>query len=133
MVRPVGTVRSVLVSRKTCPKQGWEGGPEAWLEIDRPFAAGLDGIEVGADILVLTWLHRARRDLLEVHPRGDPTRPLRGVFSTRASDRPNPIGLHRVKVLARRGATRVQVRPLEALDGTPILDLKPVLSRPAEW
>jgi tRNA-Thr(GGU) m(6)t(6)A37 methyltransferase TsaA len=123
----IGTVESPLVDRAAAPKQGNEGSPDAWLVFDAELAAGLDGIGEGDEILVLTWLDRADRDVLRVHPRDDPANPERGVFSTRSSDRPNPIGLHRVKVVVIDGR-RVRVRDLEALDGTPILDVKPVLS-----
>ena len=95
LLSPVGTVHSSLKSCEGCPKQGWEGAPDAWLEILPAFAEALDGIAVGNDILILTWLHKGRRDLLKVHPRGNPNEPLRGVFATRSSNRPNPIGLHR--------------------------------------
>lgn len=132
LLRPVGVVRSRLESREDCPKQGWEGAPDAWLEIDSAFADALDGLTVGSDILILTWLHESRRDLLKVHPRGNPNEPLRGVFSTRSPDRPNPIGLHRIEVLNIEKPGRVRVRPLEALDGTPILDIKPVLAKSEE-
>lgn len=112
--------------------QGDEGGPEAWLEISAPAAPGLMGIKAGDELFVLTWLHLARRDVLQVHPRGDPQRPLTGVFNTRSPDRPNPVGLHRVSVLE-VGEGRLRVRPLEAIDGTPIVDIKPVIgSDPAE-
>jgi tRNA-Thr(GGU) m(6)t(6)A37 methyltransferase TsaA len=124
----VGRVSSPLTSREQCPKQGREGAPEAWLEIEPAFADAVEGIHAGDDILVLTWLHLGLRDVLRVRPRGEASRPLRGVFSTRSPDRPNPIGLHRVEVLEVRG-NRLHVRPLEALDGTPILDIKPVLPR----
>ncbi len=129
VLRPVGHVRSPLLSREQCPKQGREGAPDAWLEIDPAFADALDGIEAGSEILVLTWLHQGRRDVLKVNPRGDLARPPRGVFSTRSPDRPNPIGLHRVEVMEVGGPTRLRVRPLEAMDGTPIVDIKPVLPR----
>jgi len=122
----IGTVESPLTDRASAPKQGDEGAPEAWLEFDPRFAEALDGLEVGDDLLVLTWLDRAVRDVLRVHPRGDLANPERGVFGTRSPDRPNPIGLHRVHVLAIDG-TRFRVRDLEALDGTPIVDVKPVL------
>src|ERR1700759_1900410 len=124
---PIGTVESTLVERAAAPKQGHEGAPDAWLVLDAKLADGLDGIHQGDEILVLTWLDRAERTVLRVHPRDDPANPERGGFSTRAADRPNPVGLHRVKVLAVDGR-RVRVRNLEALDGTPILDVKPVLS-----
>jgi tRNA-Thr(GGU) m(6)t(6)A37 methyltransferase TsaA len=127
LLQSLGTVCSSLTSREDCPKQGHEGAPDAWLEFDPEFRDALDGITVGSEVLILTWLHEARRDLLRVHPRGDPSKPLRGVFSTRSADRPNPIGLHRVEVLEIREPGRIRVRPLEALDGTPIIDMKPIL------
>jgi tRNA-Thr(GGU) m(6)t(6)A37 methyltransferase TsaA len=130
-LRPIGFVESPLTDRATAPRQGDEGAPEAWIAFDPAIAAGLDGIAPGDDVLVLTWLDRARRDVLRVRPRGDPARPEQGVFNTRSPDRPNPIGLHRVTVVARDGA-RVRVRHLEALDGTPVLDVKPVLARAIE-
>ncbi len=132
LVQPVGIVHSSLRSREGCPKQGSEGAPDAWLEIYPAFSDALDGIAVGNDILVLTWLHQGRRDLLRVHPRGNPDNPLRGVFATRSADRPNPIGLHRVEVLEIQGPDRIRVRPLEALDGTPVIDIKPVLPQSEE-
>ena len=131
-LRPIGIVRSSLRSREGCPKQGWEGAPDAWLEIFPAFTDALDGIAVGSDILILTWLHKGRRDLLRVHPRGNPDEPLRGVFATRSPDRPNPIGLHRVEVLEFQESDRIRVGPLEALDGTPIIDIKPVLPESEE-
>lgn len=126
-IRPIGHVRSPLASRDEAPLQGSEGAPDAWLELHEDVLAGLDGIAAGQEIIVLTWLHQARRDVLRVHPRGDPTVPLSGVFATRSPDRPNPIGLHRVRV-AEVARNRIKVGPLEAIDGTPILDVKPVLS-----
>ena len=122
----IGTVESPLRDRASAPKQGDEGTPEAWLVFEARVGEGLEGIAAGDELLVLTWLDRARRDVLRVHPRGDLTRPEQGVFNTRSPDRPNPIGLHRVTVLAIEG-TRVRVRDLEALDGTPIVDVKPLL------
>jgi tRNA-Thr(GGU) m(6)t(6)A37 methyltransferase TsaA len=122
----IGAVESLLTDRASAPKQGDEGAPEAWLVFDPAVAEGLGGTHVGDELLVLTWLDRARRDVLRVHPRGDASNPMQGVFATRSPDRPNPIGLHRVRVLAIDG-TRVRVRDLEALDGTPIVDVKPVL------
>jgi tRNA-Thr(GGU) m(6)t(6)A37 methyltransferase TsaA len=127
-LRPIGRVASELTDPSAAPKQGFEGGPEAWLELDKSVAAGLDGIAPGDRVVVLTWLHRADRDVLRVHPRDDVRNPQRGVFSTRSADRPNPIGMHEVEVVALDGA-RVRVRDLEAIDGTPVLDLKPVLRR----
>ncbi len=132
LLQPVGIVCSSLKSREGCPKQGWEGAPDAWLEIYPAFTDALDGIAVGNDILVLTWLHEGRRNLLKVHPRGNPDEPLRGVFATRSPDRPNPIGLHRAEVLEIREPDRIRVRPLEALDGTPVIDIKPVLPESEE-
>ena len=121
----IGTVRSPLTDRASAPKQGHEGAPDAWLEFDTDVRAGLDGIAVGDDLLVLTWLDRADRGVLRVVPRDDPRNPERGVFSTRSPDRPNPIGLHPVRVLEVDG-DRLRVSDLEAIDGTPILDVKPV-------
>ena len=126
-IRPLGHVESPLADRERAPKQGFEGAPEAWLVFDPDMAEGIRDLAVGADVFVLTWLHRARRDVLAVHPRDDPRNPETGVFSTRSADRPNPIGLHRVQIAAIDGL-RVRVRDLEALDGTPIVDVKPVLA-----
>ncbi len=123
---PIGRVESPLTEPGDAPKQGHEGAPEAWLVLDPGVREGLEGIEPGARVIVLTWLDRARRDVLRVHPRDDPSNPERGVFSTRSADRPNPIGLHEVEVVSIEGE-RVRVRPLEAVDGTPVLDLKPVI------
>jgi tRNA-Thr(GGU) m(6)t(6)A37 methyltransferase TsaA len=125
-LEPIGVVQSPLTDPAAAPKQGFEGAPEAWIVLDPGVLAGLDGIGPGDEVVVLTWLDRARRDVLRVHPRDDPANPERGVFSTRSQDRPNPIGLHRVTVLAIDGP-RLRVRDLEALDGTPVLDLKSVL------
>jgi tRNA-Thr(GGU) m(6)t(6)A37 methyltransferase TsaA len=123
---PIGRVESPLTDRESAPRQGHEGAPAAWLVFDPAVLEGLEGIRPGDRILVLTWLDRASRDVLQVHPRDDLTRPEQGVFTTRSSDRPNPIGLHEVEVVSIDGL-RVRVRPLEALDGTPVLDVKPVL------
>lgn len=128
MVRPIGRVESPLVSTADAPRQGDEGAPEAYLILDSDVQAGLNGIATGADLIVLTWLHRADRTTLTVHPRGDVSRPEQGVFSTRSPSRPNPIGLHRVRVLGIDEA-RLHVSGLEAIDGTPIIDLKPILGR----
>lgn len=125
-VRPIGYVRSTLRSLSDAPKQGNEGAPEAWLEIEPEFEPGLKGLMPGSKLLLLTWLHLAQRDLLQVHPRDDPQAPLTGVFRTRSADRPNPIGLHPVTLLGIEGR-RLRVEPLEVLDGTPLLDLKPAL------
>ncbi|HET9197182.1 MAG TPA: tRNA (N6-threonylcarbamoyladenosine(37)-N6)-methyltransferase TrmO [Solirubrobacterales bacterium] len=125
-MRAVGRVSSPLTDPAAAPKQGDEGAPEATLELAPELAAALRGIAAGDELLVLTWLDRAERDVLVVHPRGDASRPETGVFATRSPDRPNPIGLHRVRVMAVDGP-RLRVADLEALDGTPVLDLKPVL------
>lgn len=130
-LRPVGRVESPLTEAELAPKQGDEGAPEAWLVFSPAVGAGLRDLRPGAEVLVLTWLDRARRDVLTVHPRGDRSRPETGVFNTRSPHRPNPIGLHRVRVLAVDGL-RVRVADLEALDGTPVLDVKPVLAGPGE-
>jgi tRNA-Thr(GGU) m(6)t(6)A37 methyltransferase TsaA len=122
----IGAVQSPLKDLDSAPKQGDEGAPEAWLNFEDEAAAGLHGIVAGDELFVLTWLDRARRDVLRVHPRGDPSNPQQGVFNTRSPDRPNPIGLHRVTVLAIDGA-RLRVSDLEAIDGTPIVDVKPLL------
>jgi tRNA-Thr(GGU) m(6)t(6)A37 methyltransferase TsaA len=127
-ITPIGTVQSSLTDVAAAPNQGDEGAPNAWLVFEPAVREALDGIRVGDEVLVLTWLDRARREVLRVHPRGDLSRPEQGVFSTRSPDRPNPIGLHRVRVLAVDGL-RVHVSDLEALDRTPIVDVKPVLSR----
>lgn len=126
LLTPVGWVESSLRERGQAPNQGDEGAPDAWIAFVPAVSDALGDLRVGSEILVLTWLDRARREVLRVRPRGDPTRPLTGVFSTRSPDRPNPLGLHRVTVLAIDGV-RVQVRGLEALDGTPVVDVKPVL------
>jgi tRNA-Thr(GGU) m(6)t(6)A37 methyltransferase TsaA len=130
-VIPIGRVESPLLDAATAPKQGDEGAPEAWLEFDERVAPGLSDIVPGTELLLLTWLDRAARDVIQVHPRDDNSRPLTGVFSTRSADRPNPIGLHRITVLANEGL-RVRVSGLEALNGTPIIDLKPVLTHHKE-
>ena len=129
-IDPIGVVRSQLRRREEAPMQGDEGAPDAWLELAPPAAPGLMGIQPGDELIVLTWLHLAQRDVLQVHPRGDLNRPLTGVFATRSPDRPNPIGLHRVLVLEVR-EQKLQVAPLEAIDGTPVIDIKPVLAASA--
>jgi tRNA-Thr(GGU) m(6)t(6)A37 methyltransferase TsaA len=130
-LRPIGHVRSPLTDRAAAPKQGSEGSPDAWLVFAPEVAEGLRDLEAGMEIIVLTWLDRADRSVLVVHPRDDPQSPERGVFSTRSADRPNPVGLHRVEVVAIDG-TRVRVRNLEALDGTPVVDVKSVLDSAAD-
>jgi tRNA-Thr(GGU) m(6)t(6)A37 methyltransferase TsaA len=127
-LKPVGRVESRLTDRADAPRQGDEGAPDAWLVFERDVLAALEGIRPGDRLIVLTWLDRAQRDVLRVHPRDDTSNPKQGVFKTRSPDRPNPIGLHEVEVIAIEGE-RVHVRPLEALDGTPIVDVKPVRGR----
>jgi tRNA-Thr(GGU) m(6)t(6)A37 methyltransferase TsaA len=122
-VRPIGRVESPLTDPAGAPKQGDEGAPEAWVVLEPEVLRGLEGLRPGDEVIVLTWLDRARRDVLRVHPRDDPANPLRGVFGTRSADRPNPIGLHPVEIVSIEGP-RLRVRPLEAVDGTPVLDLK---------
>jgi tRNA-Thr(GGU) m(6)t(6)A37 methyltransferase TsaA len=125
-VRPIGTIRSALKARSGAPKQGREGAPDAWIDVRRAAAPALHRLNVGDEVIVITWLHRARRDVLQVHPRSDRRNPLTGVFATRSPDRPNPIGLHPVVVRAIDGR-RLRVGPIEAIDGTPVVDIKPVL------
>ncbi len=125
-VHPIGRVESPLVDLDDAPCQGDEGAPDAAIVFDATVATAMRDVKAGDDLLVLTWLDRARRDVLAVHPRGDVRNPVLGVFSTRSPDRPNPIGLHRVQVVAVDG-TRIRVRDLEAIDGTPVIDVKPVL------
>ena len=126
-IEPIGFVRSKLTRLEDAPMQGDEGAPEAWLELTPKAAPGLMGITVGDELIVLTWFHLAQRDVLQVHPRGDLNRPLTGVFATRSPDRLNPVGLHRVSVLE-VAEQKLRVAPLEAIDGTPIVDIKPVLA-----
>lgn len=130
-LRPIGRVESPLTDPAAAPKQGDEGAPEAWIVLDQAVAAAAAGLRPGDELLVLAWLDRARRDVLAVHPRGDASRPRQGVFATRSPSRPNPIGLHRVRLLEADGP-RLRVADLEALDGTPVLDLKPVLGEIGE-
>jgi tRNA-Thr(GGU) m(6)t(6)A37 methyltransferase TsaA len=126
VLRPIGVIRSDLKQRNRAPKQGNEGAPNAWLEIRAWATPALEGLGVGDQIIVITWLHRARRDVMKVHPRSNPQNPLTGVFATRSPDRPNPLGLHPVTIRALNGR-RLQIGPIEAIDGTPVVDIKPVL------
>jgi tRNA-Thr(GGU) m(6)t(6)A37 methyltransferase TsaA len=123
VLTPIGHVESPLTDPASAPKQGFEGSPDAWLVLDPGVLDGLDGLAAGDEVIVLTWLHLAPRDVLRVHPRDDPANPERGVFSTRSQSRPNPIGVHRVRIVSVDGP-RVAVRDLEAVDGTPIVDIK---------
>ena len=125
-IKPIGVIRSELASREAAPRQGNEGAPDAWVEVNSAVAGGLEGIAVDSEIILITWFHKAHRDILKLHPRGDKSKPIAGVFSTRSPDRPNPLGLHRVTVLKITG-NRLKVRPIEAIDGTPVVDIKPVL------
>jgi len=126
LLRPIAQVESSLRAREDAPRQGDEGAPDAWVVFDASVRDALADVGVGDELILITWFDRADRDVQKVHPRGDTSRPSTGVFSTRSPDRPNPLGLHRVTVLARE-ELRLQVRNLEALDGTPIVDVKPVL------
>jgi tRNA-Thr(GGU) m(6)t(6)A37 methyltransferase TsaA len=125
-LRPIGIIRSVLKDRSKAPRQASEGAPDAWLEVRLFAAEALDGLAVGDEIIILTWLHCAHREVLKVHPRSDPKRRLTGVFATRSPDRPNPIGLHQVTIRKIFG-NRLRIGPIEAIDGTPVIDIKPVL------
>ena len=131
VLTPIGLLHSPLKEPGEAPRQGSEGAPNAWLEVNATVVEGLEGIAVGDEVIVITWLHKAQRDVLKVHPRGDETAPLAGVFATRSPDRPNPLGLHRVTVLEIVGE-RVKVGPIEAIDGTPVVDIKPVLPQSAD-
>jgi tRNA-Thr(GGU) m(6)t(6)A37 methyltransferase TsaA len=125
-VHPIGVVESPLTDRAAAPLQGYEGAPEATLAMREEVSEGVRDLKVGADLIVLTWLHRANREVLSTRPRSDPKNPIQGVFGTRSPDRPNPIGLHRVQIVAIEG-NRIRVRDLEAIDGTPVIDIKPVI------
>ncbi len=126
-IKPIGVVRSGLTTRETAPRQGREGAPDAWLELDPAILQGIEGIEAGNEIVLITWLHEGRRDKLRVHPRRDESKRLIGVFATRSPDRPNPLGLHRVTVFEIAG-NRIKVGPLEAINGTPVVDIKPLIA-----
>ena len=130
-LEPVGFIRSTLKRREEAPRQGAEGGPDAWLEIEPQFADAPLGMEVGHELIVITWLHKARRDVLKVHPRSDESRPLTGVFYTRSPARPNPLGLHPVTVREIDGM-RVKIGPIEAFDGTPVIDIKSATGGPTD-
>jgi tRNA-Thr(GGU) m(6)t(6)A37 methyltransferase TsaA len=130
-LNPIGFIRSSLKSREDAPRQGYEGAPDAWVEVAAGVTEGLHGVAAGQEIILITWFHAASRNVLKTHPRWDKTLPLTGVFMTRSPDRPNPLGLHRVKVLEVDGR-QLKVGPLEAIDGTPVVDIKPVLSESAD-
>jgi tRNA-Thr(GGU) m(6)t(6)A37 methyltransferase TsaA len=128
-LRPIGVIRSEITARSEAPKQGFEGAPDAWLEVYPWAADGLHLLKAGDDIIVITWLHQGRRDVFQVRPRRDPRNPITGVFATRSPDRPNPLGLHPVVVRSIEG-TRLRIGPIEVVDGTPVVDIKPVLNPP---
>ena len=132
LLRPIGVVRSPLKERAKAPNQGREGAPDAFIEFTPEVEDALEGIAVGDKIIAITWLHESRRDVLKTHPRGDTSVPLAGIFATRSSERPNPLGLHPVTVLEIHGL-RLKVGPLEAIDGTPVVDIKPVLRAMPDW
>ena len=124
-LQPIGQLRSTLRALEDAPRQGTEGAPDAWLEVDPTFSRALLGVAPGDELVIVTWLHLADREVLQVHPRGDPKNPLAGVFATRSPHRPNPLGLHRVTVREIAG-TRLRLGPIEAIDGTPVVDIKAV-------
>ncbi len=131
ILEPIGFIRSAVTRREDAARQGYEGAPDVWLDVEDAFLPALDGTVAGDEIILITWFHQSKRDVLAVHPRGDKRNPLTGVFATRSPDRPNPLGLHRVKVLEIKGNS-VKVGPLEAIDGTPVVDIKPVLDQSAD-
>lgn len=128
LLEPLGVIQSDIKDRDKAAKQGYEGAPDVWLHVHEKYAAALEGTTKGDEVILITWFHRSHRDVLAVHPRGDSRNPLTGVFATRSPDRPNPLGLHRVKVLEIKGLS-LKVGPLEAIDGTPVVDIKPVLDK----
>lgn len=125
-LKPIGVIRSTLKSRGDAPKQGSEGAPDAWIEVHAWAADALHLLAAGDQIVVVTWFHQSKRDVLQVHPRSNPRNPLTGVFATRSPDRPNPLGLHPVRIRSIKG-TRLRIGPIEAIDGTPVVDIKPDL------
>ncbi|MCI0413340.1 tRNA (N6-threonylcarbamoyladenosine(37)-N6)-methyltransferase TrmO [bacterium] len=131
-IESIGVIRSEIKNTKDAPMFYTEGAPNAYLELDAIYMDGLERMQAGDEIIVITWLHRAQRDVLKVHPRGDATRPLTGVFSTRSPDRPNPLGLHRVKVLE-INSSRLLIGPIEAIDETPVIDIKPVVTEASDY
>jgi len=126
VLKPIGVIGSTLSNLKEAPKQGFQGSQEAWIRINADVIEGMKDIHVGDEILIITWLHLADRSILQVHPQDNPKNPLTSVFATRSADRPNPIGLHPVKVLEVSG-DKIRVAPIEAIDGTPVVDIKPVI------
>ena len=132
VLEPIGTIKSEIKNTEDAPLFYTEGAPNAYLQLSRSYWDGMEGLKVGDDIIVITWLHRAGRDVLKVHPRGDASRPLRGVFLTRSPDRPNPLGLHRATVLA-IDQRCLLIGPIEAIDGTPVIDIKPVVEESNDY
>ena len=128
-LKQIGIVRSALKDISECPRQESEDAPGAWIEIEPQYSEALEGLAVGAEILVLTWLHSADRLILKVHPRGNPENPIRGVFATRSPHRPNPIGLHKTRITAVEPPSRIKVEFLEVIDNTPVVDIKSVVSQ----
>jgi len=126
LLKPIGFVESPITEREKAPSQGDEGAPDTWINLEKNIVDGLDGIHVGDEVIVLTWFHQSKRDVLKLHPRWDKNNPLTGVFATRSPDRPNPIGIHPVTILQIEGA-KIKVSNLEAIHGTPVIDLKPVI------
>jgi len=126
ILEPIGHIRSTVRTRREAPYQGSEGAPDVWLDVNAAYEPALLGMTPGAEVIVITWLHQAKRDVLEVHPRRNPANPLTGVFFTRSPDRPNPLGLHRVTVREIAGH-QLRIGPMEAIDGTPVVDIKVVL------
>jgi tRNA-Thr(GGU) m(6)t(6)A37 methyltransferase TsaA len=127
-LQPIGFVQSSITNRSEAPKQGYEGAPDVWIEIDAAIQPALEGLEIGDDVILITWFHESKRNVLQVHPRGETSNPVTGVFATRSPDRPNPLGLHRVTIRQKQ-PNKLLVGPLEAIDGTPVVDIKPVLDR----
>lgn len=127
-LQPIGFVQSSITDRSEAPKQGYEGAPDVWVQIDQALQPALDGLAVGDDVILITWFHVSKRNVLQVHPRGEISNAITGVFATRSPDRPNPLGLHRVTIRQIQ-SNKLLVGPLEAIDGTPVVDIKPVLDK----
>ncbi|MBO9199358.1 MULTISPECIES: tRNA (N6-threonylcarbamoyladenosine(37)-N6)-methyltransferase TrmO [Niastella] len=128
LIQPIGFVRSPITNRSKAPRQGYEGAPDVWIEIDQAVQTALEGLATGDEVILITWFHESKRNVLQVHPRGEITNPITGVFATRSPDRPNPLGLHRVTIRQLQ-SNKLLVGPLEAIDGTPVVDIKPVLDQ----
>lgn len=130
-LQSIGFVQSSITSRSDAPRQGYEGAPDVWIEIEPAVQPALEGLAVGDDVILITWFHESKRNVLQVHPRGEVSNPVTGVFATRSPDRPNPLGLHRVTIRQIQ-PNKLLVGPLEAIDGTPVVDIKPVLDQSAD-